>query len=379
MKVVVSVFGRFHAFDMARTLYHNDALCRLITSYPKSWTTKFGVPRSYVCSLSVLEAGARLARKSHGLIDQRFFASTLFGRLIPYLLPEEFDVFVGWSGRSLSAIRKANKRDAITILERGSSHPLYAAEILEEEFARYAPSAGYKNPERTNDLREYDEADYISIPSTFVKRTFLEKGFDESRLLVNPYGVDLLSFPCVDKPDIDNKIKIVFVGSASLRKGIHYLLTAFDELDAEKYELTLVGGMSPEIRPYYEARRDRVNWVGIKPQSKLFEYYNQADVFVMPSIEEGLAMVQVQAMACGLPLICTTNTGGEDLLVEGESGFTIPIRSSDAIVEKLDWFYRNRNQCRTMGMSARRRVEEHYTWDDYGKRLLDMMRALVAK
>jgi glycosyltransferase involved in cell wall biosynthesis len=88
------------------------------------------------------------------------------------------------------------------------------------------------------------------------------------------------------------------------------------------------------------------------------------------SVEEGLAMVQVQAMACGLPLICTSATGGEDLIAEVREGFVIPIRDVEALKQKLMWCYQNREACRAMGHAARQRVQQGFTWDDYGKRML---------
>lgn len=81
-------------------------------------------------------------------------------------------------------------------------------------------------------------------------------------------------------------------------------------------------------------------------------------------------MVQAQAMACALPVICTTNTGGEDVIEDGVEGFVIPIRSVEKIKEKISWLYSNRDACKKMGINARAKIINGYTWDDYGQRYI---------
>jgi glycosyltransferase involved in cell wall biosynthesis len=97
----------------------------------------------------------------------------------------------------------------------------------------------------------------------------------------------------------------------------------------------------------------------------------------MPSIEEGLALVQLQAMACGLPLICTTNTGGEDLIQEGEEGYIIPIRDIGALKENLVYLYENPAERKEMGRKAMERVRGHFSWDDYGRRTMEHYRRIM--
>jgi glycosyltransferase involved in cell wall biosynthesis len=94
------------------------------------------------------------------------------------------------------------------------------------------------------------------------------------------------------------------------------------------------------------------------------------DVLVLPSIVEGRALVQQEAMACGLPLIVTRNAGGEDLIVEGETGFLVPAGSAEAIAEKIEWFLDNRGQLPAMRAAARAKAAE-LTWAAYGERILD--------
>jgi glycosyltransferase involved in cell wall biosynthesis len=158
----------------------------------------------------------------------------------------------------------------------------------------------------------------------------------------------------------------------SVRKGIVYLLQAFHELKLKNSELWLIGGQSPSETQILLKRypSPSIKAIGAFPEFELYKYYSQGSVFCMPSIEEGLAMVQPQAMACGLPLICTTNTGGEDLIEEGKEGFVIPIRSVDAIKEKILYLYEHPDICEAMGKAAVQKVQQGFRWEDYGERMI---------
>lgn len=95
------------------------------------------------------------------------------------------------------------------------------------------------------------------------------------------------------------------------------------------------------------------------------------------SIEEGMAMVQCQAMACGLPLICSINTGGADLIGDDEkAGFVIPIRDVNALKERILFLYENQEYCRAMGQTAKQRISQGYTWADYGNRYAENIRRM---
>ncbi len=270
----------------------------------------------------------------------------------------------------MNAVRRAKELGIVTVVERGSSHMLTQLELLREEYDLHGIKFIEHHPIITRkELKEYDEADYISIPSSFVKRTFLERGFPEQRLLHNPYGVDLTNFYPVKKED--SIFRVIFCGAFSIRKGIGYLLQAFSELCLPNAELWLIGTRQLETESILKRfASPTIKYLGPFREFELHNYYSQGSVFCMPSIEEGLAMVQAQAMACGLPIICTTNTGGEDLIDDGKEGFVLPIRDVDALKNKLLFLYENQDVCRAMGMAARLKVQKDFTWFEYGERML---------
>ena len=131
-----------------------------------------------------------------------------------------------------------------------------------------------------------------------------------------------------------------------------------------------MGGMTEEIKPFFSKYEGHYKYVGHVPQAELYKYYSQGSVFVMMSLEEGLAVVQLQAMACGLPVIATTNTGAEDIVREGKDGFIIPIRDVEALKEKLTYLYEHPDIREAMSRSAKERVSSGFTWDDYGNKMI---------
>ncbi len=373
MQIVVSVAGRFHGFYLAYQLFKRKCLNKLITSYPKFEVKKYGISSQKVDSIlikEILERGWRkLPKFLKNVYNPQFFICELYDKLALKKV-RKCDIFVGWSSFSLYSLRKAKELGAITILERGSSHILYQKEILESEYRKFGLKFKEIHPKIVEkELKEYEEANYICIPSLFVKRTFLEKGISEKKLIQIPYGVDLKEFRQIPKED--NIFRIVYAGGLSLRKGIHYLLQAFSTLKLPNSELLLIGKVTEEIKPFLKKYEGNYKWVRAKPQKELYKYYSQSSVFVMPSIEEGMAMVQVQAMACGLPLICTTNTGGEDLIEDGKEGFVIPIRDAEALKEKILFLYENPKLCYEMGQRAKEKVKRGFSWDDYGQKIIN--------
>lgn len=370
MKVVVSLLGRFHGFELARELERLGALDRLITSYPKFFAKKFGISPEAVTSLLPCELYKRTLEK---LPEDRRVAfepssNALFERLSSFALPKELDVFVGWSGCSLRALRRARAKGALGIIERGSAHIEAQRNLLKEEYERHGLEAKLPPPSIVwRELAEYKTADAIAVPSSFALQSFVKMGFSADKLIVNPHGVDLSGFTPAEQPP--DKFRILFVGRTSLQKGAHYLLQAFHELALPGAELVFVGPMEQEIEPFRKSYGgSNVFFLGAKPQSELPKYYKRASVFCLPSLHEGAAPTLFQAMASGLPVIITPNTGGRALLEEGQNGYVVPIRDVEAIKEKLLELYGLGDRAIEMGRSSVDVVSEGYSWRDYGRR-----------
>ncbi len=372
MRVVVSVFGRFHAFYLADQLHRRGHLERLITTYPKFEVVKYGIPKSRTVALRRYEAANRLwlaaPEKLRSVVELDFRLHECFDRSAEKRVLPTCDLYVGWSSFSERGLLRASRQGACTILERGSAHIETQRDILRDEYGKHdacprLPSPGIVQKE----LREYELADYISVPSSFARRTFVERGISEGRLLTMSLGVDLAEFWPLPKQDA--VFRVVYAGRLELQKGVHYLLQAFSELKLPGAELWLIGLRSGEMEPFLERYEGSYTHIDHVSQPQLREYYSQCSVLVLPSVHDGFGMVLPQAMACGLPVICTENTAGEDLVSNGVDGFVVPIRDVNALKDKLLYLYENQDIRAGMGASALRRVATGLTWDDYGERV----------
>ena len=380
MKVCVSVFGRFHAFYLAHQLHRQRSLHQLITTYPRFEVVKYGIPRGKISSLPLPGVAERVwqrmpARLS-AAINPQFWLHQQFDQSAARHISSGADLYVGWSSYSEQGLVRARRDGAVTVVERGSSHIEYQRDVLREEYERHGLRAELPHPKIVEkECREYELADYISVPSGFARRTFMDKGFSEDRLIQVPYGVDLSAFHPL--PRHSDVFRVVYAGAMSLRKGVHYLLQAFAELRLPKAELWLIGGRLDECAPFFSRYEGTFRYIGAVPQAKLREYYAQCSVFALCSIEDGFGMVLPQAMACGLPLICSSSTGGPDLIEDGREGFIVPTGDVVALKERLLFLYEHQEQAREMGRLAQEKVSRGLTWDDYGDNILGHYRRIV--
>ena len=381
MKVIISVGGRFHSFNLAQQLLKRDYLKKLITSYPKFEVVKYGIPKEKVKTVvlkEILERGWRkLPRFLKNIYNPQYLIHEIFDKLAAKKI-EKADIFVGWASFSLNSFKKVKEFKMIKILDEGSSHIIFRRDIVKEEYEKFGVKPELPHPKLVEkELKEYEEADYICVSSLFAKKTFLDKGILENKIIHIPYGVDLSNFQQIKKND--NVFRVIFAGGMTLRKGVHYLLQAFSELNLPNSELMLIGSYNDEIKPFFKKYEGKFNWIGSIPQKELYKYYSQGSVFVLNSIEDGFGMVIIQAMACGLPVIATENTGGLDIISDGKNGFIIPIRNVEALKSKLLYFYQNKEICEIMGQSAKERVSKGFTWDDYGEKIISAYKNILAR
>jgi glycosyltransferase involved in cell wall biosynthesis len=223
--------------------------------------------------------------------------------------------------------------------------------------------------------QEIQLADHIFVPSSFVNHSLLEAGVKPEKISIIPFGAPIDYFQ--PSPKEDSQFRALFVGRVGPRKGVHYLLQAWQKLKFPDAELLLVGiNEFPEgwLEHYQDTGQFR--YIPSLPHPLLTQYYNSANVLVLPSLIEGLALVQLEAMACGIPLITTPNAGGSDIVTDGVDGFVIPIRNVEVLKEKLEWCYSHPLELAEMGYAARRKAEQ-MTWDLYRHRLASQIQNLL--
>lgn len=380
MKVIISSISRTRAFSLAEQLQKRGYLHKLIVGYfnPKKNAKGYDIDRKKVARNIIPIIIGHLPNRVSALRRWRFqaqYVSCELHDLWAKIQLEPSDIFVGWSSFSLHTLRRARALGAVTIVERGSTHILAQKEILEREYAQFGIRKNVVDEKVVEkELQEYEEADYISIRSTFVRRTFLEKGIPEKKLIQIPYGVSLDHFKPIPKED--KVFRVMHIGG-TFRKGTHYLLQAISELNLRKAELMLIGDIEESVEPFVQEYRGTLKVFPGVPHIELYRYYSRSSIYVLPSIEEGLAVVQVEAMACGLPVICSTNTGGEDIIRDGVDGFVVPVRDVGALKEKILYLYEHEEERKEMGRNALERAKE-VTWDRYGERMVQAYKKILS-
>jgi glycosyltransferase involved in cell wall biosynthesis len=272
-------------------------------------------------------------------------------------------------------MRKMKSLGVTTLLEHPMAHVDTWMELVAEEFRRWGerdgrPSSLFSDGLVSRMKKEYQCADFISVLSSYAKNSFLAAGCPEARIVQVPLGVETDRF----KPVAPRKgpFRALFVGRLELLKGIPYLLQAFSDLRLPDGELWLVGPVLPEVRAVLARyKRPEVRVIGPVPNGEIARYYQQADALVFPSINDAFGLAILEGMACGLPVVATDHSCASDVIEDRVDGFVIPIRSVEAIKERLDWLYRHRDEAQEMGSRARRKVADRFTWDHYAERLID--------
>ena len=295
---------------------------------------------------------------------------------------EPSSIFHACTGLCLASLHVAKRQGAITLVDIATRHPRLwrqsAVEecrrfgVLEQEGAAMLPEALLRRMDR-----EFESCDRIVVPSNVARQSFAEMGLEKKTAVVLT-GVDThLFYP--PPPSEGPLFRACYVGRLQMAKGLVYLLQAWRRLALPRSELVLVGEAKPEVQSVLKKYADaNVRMVGILPPPEVAEFYRESDLFVFPSLSEGLAEVVLEAMATGLPVVATDLSGARDCLVNGKEGVIVPARDVDAMAEAILWCYQNRYESRAMGRAARARIESEFTLDHYIERQIALYRSLAA-
>jgi glycosyltransferase involved in cell wall biosynthesis len=382
MKVTQAVFGVFHHFDLARELYRRGHLDKIYSTWPWARLKREGIPHDKVSTFPWVHTPEFLLARAKLLPHW-------LGEEIGYLNPITFDewtlrrikdcdAFIAISGAGLKTGRHLQRNGTKFICDRGSSHQRYQEQVVSDEQRRWninTPVSDIRDTLREEEI--YDACDTITVPSSFARRTFIEMGIPPEKVHVIPYGVRLDQFTRTQPPPTD-RFEVLFAGGVTLRKGFAYLLQAFHQLPHPNKRLRVVGSLPDWMKPVLaRLPQDHVEYLGILPQAQLPAIMSSSHVMVLPSIEEGLALVQGQALACGCPIIATPNTGSEDLFTDDVEGFIVPIRDVAALTDRMQRLAEDPALQQRMSEAALARVKHLGGWTTYGDKWEDLLTRLV--
>jgi len=274
---------------------------------------------------------------------------------------------------SLEIFQRAKEAGMKCILDQCAAAHEVEAEIMHEEHTRWPGWEDNRHVGATHDQMagrlavERDLADVVLCPSSFVRDSLRGRVPEHARVCVVPYGKDVARYACPARRHFrKGSLRVLFVGSVGLRKGAQYLLQAARAL-GPAVTVRLVGPVHCDEQKLRAAAPANVQIVGQVPHAEILEHYRWADVFCLPSLYEGSAGVTYEALAAGLPVICTPNTGS--VVRDGVDGFIVPIRDVEAIAERIERLARDRELLAEMSRRAPERAQE-YSWERYGERLV---------
>jgi len=382
MRIVQAVFGVFHHFELARELDRRGHLQKIYSTWPWLRLKREGLPHDKVETFPWIHTPEFQLTKSGWstpwIGDQLSYANALTFDWWTNRRLSECDVLIAISGAGLKTGKRLQQIGGKFICDRGSSHQRYQERIVAEEYRRWGVEREVTDPRDIAREEEiYSIADLITVPSSFAARSFVEMGLPPEKLRTIPYGVRLENFKRTGAAPADS-FEVLFAGAVGLRKGVPYLLKAFSNLQHPRKRLRLAGAIHPDIREVLRRLpTENVEFLGTVPQSRMVDLMSTSHVMVLPSIEEGLALVQGQALACGCPVIASTQTGGEDLFTDQVEGFIVPLRDPAALEHRMQQLADQPELQQRMSEAALQRVRLLGGWKDYGDRWESLLRQLT--
>lgn len=406
MRVRVAHSGKQHAYRQALALERSGALDRFITSgyykpdqIPDRWASWFpradralrrrlqeGLPADKVVRRWRYEIPELLVRRTLGsgpVADRCVFRRDAnFDRWVAERWARDCDAYWGFQGSCLESLRAARRRGMTAIAEFATAHVTRAIELLSAEAERHpewaATISNFAFPDwyRERLEREPHEADVCIAASQFTVESLEQAGVDSQRILLLPLGADLKQFRFAPRTP-DGPFRVLFVGGIGQRKGVKYLLEAFDRIRGKGVELTLAGPLPADMRPL-ESYQSTVRLTGRLDQADIVREMHQAHVLVLPSVFEGFGLVIVEAMATGLPVIASTHSAGPDVVREGVDGFVLEPDDVDGLADRLERLRADRDRAVEMGIAASDQAKE-FSWQAHAERVQDILSRLEAR
>ena len=330
--------------------------------------------KSQYVHLSKWALAATIVKKITPQINVNQYKNEVMGVAARQYAARKGSALLSYSNYAYEAFKLGPDQPQNRLLFSIQAHPTFFRRILQQEiellpFTEAMIMQLYGNGLQQaivqKRIQEIESATGWLVPSSFLATTLREADISPGRIRIVPYGVNHDIFVQQHTEETtDKEFTIIFAGHITQLKGITYLL---DAVKAIRYPSVRVVLCTPStidwnILKLYNDLNIQVQIA--LPQSELARLFNQADLLVFPSLADGFGHVVLEAMSCGLPVITTHNTCGPDVLIDGEHGFIVPIRSHEAIAEKVSWALDNRSKLKAMGHAAAQQARQ-FTWKKF--------------
>ena len=335
----------------------------------------------------MLRSAAQKAGAGPIVVDRLFdYSSRSFDAFVAKRYVACADAVQCFEFTALESFRRAGELGVAKILHIPSLDSAHYREIERRERGRWTAlsSASDDYFERIfgrryeRRLKEIALADVIVANSRLTANSHIAAGADPAKVIVAVLGAPPAIADVEFAPDRGRKpLNVLYAGSFSLGKGAHYLLQAWQRLDAGAGAVLNVYGRMTLPKAAIAGRGESVVFHGSVPQPVLFRAYEAADVLVFPTLADGFGSVVAEALAHGLPVITTDQAGAAEL-VTPECGFVVPAGDADALTEALRWCLDNRKQVQAMRFAALEAARRRQ-WSDFRRDLIDGLDAGICR
>ena len=372
-----------HPGSVALNIYlnNNDFKCDYLTMYPlfkldKSFKIKNTVIKKSFFSTFFSTLYFFLYRyeknryiKKINILVQRIAYSSISNFIIKNV--NNYDIFIIQA--SLGKDCLPFLKNKITLLDKYSEHVSVGKKISEKEFKKKKLKIPFEEFYSTNsflinqELNEYKIVNKIVLPSKFAYKTFIDEGYNPSKLhIVEMSGIDFKKFYLTSYPNKET-FEILFMGRLTLNKGIDYLIESFKNLNIKNKRLKMYGVISEDGKEYFKNMKlpKDVEILSTVRFNNLKYIYSKSDVLVQPSLFDGFSNVVTQALACGCPVVTTSNTGASDVVKDGVNGYVVPIMDSESITQSLYKIYDEKNKSSFSRDNIAKSVAQYKDWNKY--------------
>lgn len=408
MQVLVAHPGQQHSYRLATALKKRGYLHRYVTTvYRKKWQ-----PHMWLLELLLRKDLAQRARnrRNNALNDFDVVLVRQFGGLVTLLLSRVFgrkaitvrwdqwtstlfqsdvaemaaragvDAVVTYGKHGVRCFEELKLRAPriLRVLDMPSASIDYMMHVYEEDMAR-APEFAERLSREVSMLLGEDRVrfrdslknvDIFFVPSAFVRRSLEFSGVPREKISLVPYGSNFEP-RAREWSSPSGPLRLLFVGSVAQMKGVKYLLEAVSSFDKAFVVCKLVGAFDNQDG-IFDPYTDQFEFMGHVLPDEVRHACDSADVFIFPSLGEGMSLACLEAMSCGLPLICSENSGVNDIIENGVNGFVVPIGDVEALREKIEWFLSHRDRIADMGRSAQRTAAQ-YSWSAYEENVVQAL------